>query len=264
MRDGLDHVRTGDEHVAGAVHHEDEIGDGGRIDRAAGARSHDGRNLRHHAARQRVAQKDIGVAGERHHAFLNARAAGIVQADHRRAGLQRQVHDLADFLRVGLRERAAEHREILREHVDQAAVDAAVAGDEAVAGNRSALPCRNRGSGASPACPALRTCLRRAADRCARARRACLPGAGGRGAPLRRPARRRRGAGGVLRGDPSHHGTAVGQPFRPVMPGFRPACGGRKPAAAARKRRPTTARLSGCGFVAENQTHARDPRLGFL
>ena len=32
------------------------------------------------------------------HAFLNARASGIVQADHRRAGLERQVHDLADLL----------------------------------------------------------------------------------------------------------------------------------------------------------------------
>ena len=120
----------------------------GRIDRAARARPHDGGDLRHHAARQRVAQKDIGVAGERDHAFLNARAAGIVQADDGRAGLQREVHDLADLLRVGFRKRAAEDREILREDVDQAAVDAAVAGDEAVAGDRPARPCRSRGSGA--------------------------------------------------------------------------------------------------------------------
>ena len=65
VRHRLDHVRTGDEHVAGALHHEDEIGDGGRVDGAAGARAHDGGNLRDHAARQRVAQKDIGVTGER-------------------------------------------------------------------------------------------------------------------------------------------------------------------------------------------------------
>ena len=45
-----------------------------------------------------------------------------------------QIHDLADFRGVGFRERPAEHREILRENVDQAAVDAAVAGDESVAG----------------------------------------------------------------------------------------------------------------------------------
>ena len=45
------------------------------------------------------------------------------------------VHDLADFLRVGFRERAAENGEILGEDVDQAVVDVAVAGDEAVAGD---------------------------------------------------------------------------------------------------------------------------------
>ena len=135
MRHRLDHVRTGDEHVAGAVHHEDEIGDGGRVDRAAGAGSHDGGDLRHHAARERVAQENIGVAGQRDDAFLNARAAGIVEAHQRRAVLQRQVHHLADFLRVGFRERSAEDGEILREDVGQAAVDAAIAADHAVAGD---------------------------------------------------------------------------------------------------------------------------------
>ena len=108
--DGLDHVGTGDEHVAGLVHHEDEIGDGGRVDGAAGARAHDGGDLRDDAAGERVAQEDIGVAGEREHALLDARAAGIVQADDGRAGLQREVHDLADLLRVGFGERAAEAR----------------------------------------------------------------------------------------------------------------------------------------------------------
>ena len=49
--------------------------------------------------------------------------------------LQGEVHDLADFLRVGFRERSAEDREILRENVDEAAVDVAEAGDEAVAGD---------------------------------------------------------------------------------------------------------------------------------
>ena len=134
VRDGLDDVGAGDEHVAGVVDHEDEIGDGGRVDRAARARAHDGGDLRDHAAGERVAQEDVRVTGQRDDAFLNARAAGIVQADHGRAGLQRQVHDLADFLRVGFGERAAEDGEILREDVDEAAVDAAVAGDEAVAG----------------------------------------------------------------------------------------------------------------------------------
>ena len=125
VRDGLDDVGAGDEHVGRLRGHEDEIGDGRRIDGAAGAGSHDGADLRDHAAGERVAQKNIGIARERRHAFLNARAAGIVQADDRRAHAHGQVHDFADFRGVGFGERAAEHGEILREDVDQAAVDAA-------------------------------------------------------------------------------------------------------------------------------------------
>ncbi len=44
----------------------------------------------------------------REDALLDARAAGIVQADHRRAVLHRQVHDLADLFCMGLTQRAAE------------------------------------------------------------------------------------------------------------------------------------------------------------
>ncbi len=84
--------------------------------------------------RKRIAQKNFGVARERHHSFLNARAAGIVQADDGRAVAHGEIHDFGDFRGVGFGERAAENGEILREDVHQAAADAAVAGDEAVAG----------------------------------------------------------------------------------------------------------------------------------
>ena len=133
--DGADHVGAGDEHVAGMFHHEDEIGDGGGIDGATGAGAHDGGDLRHDAACQGVAQEDIGVPGERDDAFLDAGAAGIVEADDGGSRFQGEVHDLADLERVSFRERAAEHGEVLREDIDEAAVDAAVAGDETVAGD---------------------------------------------------------------------------------------------------------------------------------
>ena len=67
--------------------------------------------------------------------FLNARAAGVVEADDRRAHLDREVHDLDDLGGVGFGERSAEDGEVLREGVDEAAIDAAVAGDDAVAGH---------------------------------------------------------------------------------------------------------------------------------
>ena len=55
----------------------------GRVDGAAGAGAHDGGDLGHDAGGQRVAQEDVGVAAEADDAFLDAGAAGVVQADDR-------------------------------------------------------------------------------------------------------------------------------------------------------------------------------------
>ena len=131
--DGLHHVGAGDEHVAGVLHHEDEVGHGGRIDVAAGAGAHDDGDLRDHARGNDVAAEHIGIAGQRCDAFLDARAAGVVEPDDRRPRLHRHVLDLDDLLRVGFRQRAAEHGKILGEDKGLAAVDGAPAGDDAVA-----------------------------------------------------------------------------------------------------------------------------------
>jgi len=95
--DGADDIRPGDKHVAQVTGHDDEIGQTGRIDRAAGAGAkHDG-NLRHDAAGLSVVPKKIAVAGQAVDAFLNARADRVVEADHRMAALQGQVHDAGHF-----------------------------------------------------------------------------------------------------------------------------------------------------------------------
>ena len=57
----------------------------------------------------------FAVAAERRDAFLDARAAGVVEADDRRAVAQRHVLDLDGSSGVGLAKRAAEDREILGE-----------------------------------------------------------------------------------------------------------------------------------------------------
>ena len=129
----LHDVRSGDEHVARALDHDREVGDGRRVDRSPGARPHDHRELRDDARGERVAQEDVGVSAERDDALLDPRAAGIVEPDDRRADAHRQVHDLADLLGVRLGQRAAEHREVLAEDEDEPAVDRAVAGHDAVA-----------------------------------------------------------------------------------------------------------------------------------
>ena len=166
----LHHVGAGDEHVAGVAHHEDEVGHRRRIDVAARARAHDDADLRDHARGDHVALEHVAIAAERRHALLDARAAGVEQADDRRPRLHRHVLDLGDLLRVRLRQRAAEHGEVLGEHEDRAAVDRAPAGDHAVAGDLLRCPCRSRPRGARRTCRTPRTSPCRAADRCARAR----------------------------------------------------------------------------------------------
>src|ERR1700738_2861162 len=132
--DGLDYVGAGDKHVGSVAGHEDEVGDGGGIDGAARARAHDGADLRDDAAGQRVAQKNISIAGKRGDTFLDTRAAGIVQTNHGSTHAHGRIHNFANFQRVGFGEGAAEDGKVLRENVDEAAVDAAEAGYEAVAG----------------------------------------------------------------------------------------------------------------------------------
>ena len=129
---GLDHVGAGDEHVAGALDHEGEVGDRGGVDRPARARAHDQRHLRDDARGHHVAVEDLGEQAERHHALLNPGAPAVVDPDDRAAGLQRVIHDLDDLLAVDLAQRPAEHREVLAEHADRPAVHGAVPGDHAV------------------------------------------------------------------------------------------------------------------------------------
>ena len=128
----LDHVRSGDEHVRGLVHHQREVGDRRRVHRAARARPHDQGDLRDHAGREHVPVEDLGEQPERDHALLDPGPAAVVDADHRAAGLQRVVHHLDDLLAVHLAERPAEHGEVLAVHADRPAVDGAEPGDHPV------------------------------------------------------------------------------------------------------------------------------------
>ena len=73
MGHGLAHFRTGHEHIGRIFNHEDEIGHRGRVDRAAGAGTHDEGDLRDHARGENVALEDVGIPAERGDAFLNPR-----------------------------------------------------------------------------------------------------------------------------------------------------------------------------------------------
>ena len=132
---GLDHIGASDEHIAAVLHHEDEVGHRRRIDRTAGAGAHDQAELGDDTAGENIFLEHVGIAAERGDAFLDAGTAAVVDADDRRADLHRIVEHLADFLGMAFGQRAAEDGEILREDIDQAAVDRAGTGDDAVAGD---------------------------------------------------------------------------------------------------------------------------------
>ncbi len=149
--DGLDHVRAGDEHVAGALDHQGEVGDRGGVDRAAGGRAHDQADLRDDAGGAGVAEEDLREQAERGHALLDPGAAAVVDPDDGAAGLHGVVHDLDDLLAVDLAERPAEHGEVLGVDRDRAPVDQPGAGDHPVAVGAVAGRCRSRGRGAWPA-----------------------------------------------------------------------------------------------------------------
>ena len=83
--------------------------------------------------RLHIAPEDFGIAAQAAHAFLNAGAAGIDEADDGHAVAQRQIHDAANLVALHFAERAAVDREVLRVHVYRAAINLAVAGDHAFA-----------------------------------------------------------------------------------------------------------------------------------
>ncbi len=112
--------------------HEDEVGDRRRVDGAARAGTHDQADLGDHAGAADVAHEHVAVGAQRDDALLDARAAGVVDADHGAADLGGEVHDLAHLLAHHLAERAAEDGEVLAEDADGAPVDRAVAGHHGV------------------------------------------------------------------------------------------------------------------------------------
>jgi hypothetical protein len=135
VRHSLDDVRPSDEHIATVPHHDHEIRNGWRVDRSTGAGPHDG--LRFEGRRptpEYFGERCLHIRPG-HYAFLNACAARVVQADDRRAHLHGEIHDLADFLCIGLGERAAEDSEVLSEDINQPALNASVTGDDTVAGH---------------------------------------------------------------------------------------------------------------------------------
>ena len=130
--DRLNHIGACYVHLADTADHEDEVRQRGRVGRAAGGRPEYGGYLGHDSRRPRVAKEYLAVAGQTGHTLLNSRAAGVDQTDDRSPAVGRQIHHLTDLVGDGLRQRAAQHSEVLRIDEYEPTVNLAVTGDDGV------------------------------------------------------------------------------------------------------------------------------------
>ncbi len=130
--DVLDDVGAGDEHVALIAHGDHQVGLDRRVHGTAGALAEDQRDLGHQAAQQLVAPAQLGVPRQRRRGVLDAGAGRVVDADDRAADHGHPLHQPGHLATEHLADRTLEHRLVVGEHPDRAAVDGAVPGHHAV------------------------------------------------------------------------------------------------------------------------------------
>lgn len=128
----LDNVRPGNIHVAESIHHEHEIGDAGRVHRAARARTENHRYLRYNTGGKRVRAEYPGVPMERKHTLLDASSAGVVYLYEWRACLEGGLLRVRDAVRVHLTERTSQNGKILGRNVGTPPIDKSATADNPV------------------------------------------------------------------------------------------------------------------------------------
>ena len=131
---GLDHVRSGDEHVRVLTGHDDEVRQGRAVDGTAGAGAENQAQLGHEAAGLASLAEDATVLGQGGHALLDAGAAGVHDGHDRHFEVDGHVHQSADLLAFGGAEGAALDGEVLGVDGHFAAEHLAEAGDDCGAG----------------------------------------------------------------------------------------------------------------------------------
>ena len=135
-RDLADHVRAGDVHLALTVDGDNKVRGHRRVHGAAGGLAqHDG-NLRHAPGKRQLALGNLGIHGQRRHRVLDARAAGVLDANHRAGDLDGELHHLRDLAAERHADGPAVDGLVVCVDGHGASVDAPVAGDHAVRVNR--------------------------------------------------------------------------------------------------------------------------------
>ena len=120
---GFHYLRTRDEHVRVLLGHHDKVRQRGAIYGTTGTGTEDNADLRHYAACEDVALENLGITCQGAGAFLNTSTSGVVQADDGGAEFNGLVHHIANLLRHGLAQRAADNSGILCEDEDETTID---------------------------------------------------------------------------------------------------------------------------------------------
>ena len=102
IRHGFHNVRSGDKHIRAVFDHEDKVSHRRRINRATRRGAHDQADLRNHTRGGDIALENLTIGSKAGHALLDTRAATVVDADDGCAILHSHIHDLANFLAMGL------------------------------------------------------------------------------------------------------------------------------------------------------------------
>src|ERR1044071_5913997 len=96
----LDDRRSGDEHLAGALHHENEISQCRGIRRNANARSHDCGDLWYGAGRDLILIENLTDGSRYIEPFLNSCSGGVVETDNGPANLSSAFDAVSDLFRM--------------------------------------------------------------------------------------------------------------------------------------------------------------------
>ena len=133
--DRFDHFRSGDVHISHVLGHDDEILESGRVNATARAGSHNDADLGYDTRSLDVTVENFTISIKAVNAFLDARAAAIVDADHGYAGIHGQIHHTGNFFSGNFTERTAHHGEILRVNADFSTVDGSETSNHTVTGD---------------------------------------------------------------------------------------------------------------------------------
>lgn len=134
-RDRFDDRRAGEEHVRRIFNHEYKVHQGRAINGTTGTGPHDDGQLRNDAGSRRIVHKDAAETGQGIDAFLNAGAAGIVDANDRGSHLEGHFLHLGNLMGVHFTKGSAFNGKIFGIGKDQSAPYRTVAGNDAVAGD---------------------------------------------------------------------------------------------------------------------------------